>query len=49
MDSGFIFVAGTKTGVSLSVARWHKKISPPILQKSVEDGTVLDYCILMYA
>lgn len=33
MDSGFVFVAGTKTGVSLSVARWLNKISPLILQK----------------
>lgn len=49
MDSGFVFVAGTKTGVSLSVGRWLKKSSPLILQKRVEDGTVLDYCILMYA
>ena len=49
MDSRFVFVAGTKTGVSLSVARWLNKISPLTLQKSVEDGTVLDYCILMYA
>lgn len=35
MDSGFVFVAGTKTGVSLSVVRWLNKISPLILQTKV--------------
>lgn len=50
MDSGFVFVAGTKTGVSLSVARWlNKNLSTCPAKKSIEDGTVLDYCILMYA
>lgn len=50
MDGGFVLMAGTETGVSLSVARWpNRRISPLlILLKSVDDGTVLDFCILMY-
>jgi hypothetical protein len=51
MDGGFVLVAGTKTGVSLSVARWLNKSTLHyllILQKKRWRRGCLDPCILMY-
>jgi hypothetical protein len=50
MDSGFIFMAGFKTGVSLFMARWpNKRNHLLILHKNVGGGIVLDSCTLLHA